>query len=238
MLVANGKSGSITWFRAVDGRLSHAQNVTLPVKGGFVGGVTIAPDGKRAFVSLWKGDLIYTINLNGDHLQVEPNPLPLSPGAWTLRITPDGHYMSVNVLGHGHGKPGSIVMLDLQTPNLKEVDRVMVPNAPEGTDISPDGQYLAVVSQNGSAMPDASPLYHARGIVTVFRLSNGHLTQLAQAPGPLWPQGLIFSPDGTQILTQGGVDHMLRTLSWNGTTLSVQGDTPLPGSGANLERQR
>ena len=238
LMVANGKSGSISWFSFRDGHLSNEKVLMMPVEGGFVGGVAISADGKKAFVSLWKGDLVFTINIDGDDLHIDPSPILLAPGAWTMRLTPDGKYASVNVLGHGEGLPGAIAMLDLRGPSLKVVDRVVVPNAPEGTDISPDGRYLAVVSQNGSALPESSARYHARGIVTVFALNNGHLKQVAQAPGALWPQGLVFSPDGKEIITQGAVDHKLRTLSWNGKVLKVQGDTDLPGAGADLERQR
>ncbi|GBR51156.1 hypothetical protein AA106555_0454 [Neokomagataea thailandica NBRC 106555] len=238
LLVANGKSGSITYFQVNKGLLSAGNSLKLPVDDGFVGGVIFAPDGRRAFLSMWKGDCIYTLKINGNTIKLDTSPISVSPGAWTLRITPDGHYMSVNVLGHGTGQSGAIALFDLTTHELKETDRVTVPNAPEGTDISPDGRYLAVVSQNGSAMPYASPLYNARGIVTVFAIQKGHLKQLAQAPGPLWPQGLVFSPDGKEVLSQGGADHKLRTMSWNGKELRVLGDTDLPGAGANLERSR
>lgn len=238
VLTANGVSSTLCWFRWDGHHLSDRQVITLPTPGGFTAGVAILPDGRHALVSLWKGDKVFGLSLDGDRVSVDPDPLLLAPGAWTIRLTPDAHYAAINVLGHGEGKPGEIAMVDASSWPLKIVQRVPVPNAPEGMDISPDGRFLAVVSQNGSAMPPTSPLYHPRGIVTVFGLSDGRLTQLAQAPGTLWPQGLIFSPDGRSVLVQGVMDRTLRTLSWDGTHLKVVGDAPLPGGGANIERQR
>lgn len=237
LLVAGGKSGALAWFR-FDGRtLSQRKIIQLPGKPGFPGGLAILPDGKTAMVSLWQADVLYRLMISGDTIRVDPKPLQLGPGPWTIRLTPDARYAAINILGHGEGLPGEIAMLDLSTYPWRVVQRVPVPNAPEGMDIAPDGSALAVVSQNGSAMPPASPRYNARGIVTVFTLHDGHLTQAAQAPGPLWPQGLIFAPDGRSILAQGVMDHALRTLSWDGKTLSVKGDAALPGGGADLERQ-
>ncbi|CAP56236.1 conserved hypothetical protein [Gluconacetobacter diazotrophicus PA1 5] len=238
VLVANGAGGVVTWFRFDGRRLSDRTVITLPGAAGFPGGLAITPDGRRALVSLWKGDRVFVLHLDGDRVTVDPHPLEIGPGPWNIRLTGDGHYAVMGILGHGEGLPGALSVLDLTAAPIREIQRVVVPNAPEGLDISSDGRFVAVVSQNGSAVVPTSPHYHDRGIVTVFSLSGGHLTQLAQAPGTLWPQGLVFAPDGTSILVQGVMDRMLRTLSWDGTTLAVKGDTPLPGGGADIERQR
>jgi DNA-binding beta-propeller fold protein YncE len=238
VLVANGAGGVVTWFRFDGRRLSDRRIIALPIAAGFPGGLAITPDGKRALVSLWKGDRVFVLHLDGDDVTIDPQPLEIGPGPWNIRLTRDGHYAVMGILGHGEGLPGALSVLDLTATPIREIQRVIVPNAPEGLDISADGRFVAVVSQNGSAVVPTSPRYHDRGIVTVFSLSAGHLAQLAQAPGTLWPQGLVFAPDGTSILVQGVMDRMLRTLSWDGTTLAVKGDTPLPGGGANIERQR
>lgn len=235
LLVANGKSGVLTWFRFDGHNLSNRHVISLPVSG-FPGGLAILPDGKRALVSLWQADKVYTLHINGDQITVDPHPLNIKPGPWNIQLSKDGHYAVMGMLGHGEGLPGALSVLDLSAEPIREIQRTPVPNAPEGLDISPDGQYVAVVSQNGSALSPTSPLYHDRGIVTVFSFSDGHLTPLAQAPGTLWPQGLTFSPDGHDILVQGVMDRSLLTLTWDGTQLRKAGETPLPGGGADLEK--
>ncbi|GBQ85292.1 hypothetical protein AA13595_1623 [Gluconacetobacter johannae DSM 13595] len=238
VLVANGAGGVLTWFRFDGRRLSDRKIISLPVTAGFPGGLAITPDGKRALVSLWKGDKVFVLHIDGDSITVDPQPLDIKPGPWNIRLTRDGHYAVMGILGHGEGLPGALSVLDLTASPIREIQRVVVPNAPEGLDISPDGRFVAVVSQNGSAVVPTSPLYHDRGVVTVLALADGHLTPLAQAPGTLWPQGLVFAPDGKSILVQGVMDRMLRTLSWDGATLAIKGDAPLPGGGADIERQR
>ncbi|EHH67405.1 lactonase family protein [Gluconobacter morbifer] len=235
LLVANGKSGVLTWFRFAHQSLSNRKVISLPVSG-FPGGLAILPDGKRALVSLWQADRVYTLHIHGDDISVDPTPLPIKPGPWNIHLSKDGHYAVMGMLGHGEGLPGALSVLDVSADPVKEIQRVPVPNAPEGLDFSPDGQYVAVVSQNGSALAPSSPRYHDRGIVTVFSFRDGHLNQLAQVPGTLWPQGLAFSPDGKNILVQGVMDRSLLTLGWNGTRLSTIGASPLPGGGADLER--
>ncbi|GBR70562.1 lactonase family protein [Gluconobacter kanchanaburiensis] len=235
LLVANGKSGVLTWFSFDGHSLSDRRVISLPVSG-FPGGLAILPDGKRALVSLWQADRVYTLHIDGDQISVEPHPLDIKPGPWNIRLSRDGHYAVMGMLGHGEGLPGALSVLDLSGNSVREIQRVPVPNAPEGLDISPDGQYVAVVSQNGSALSPSSPRYHDRGIVTVLSFHDGHLAPLAQAPGTLWPQGLTFSPDGHDILVQGVMDRSLLTLSWNGTQLRKVGESPLPGGGADLEK--
>ncbi|QDH17226.1 YncE family protein [Swingsia samuiensis] len=237
LLVANGKSGVLTWFTYQNGKLGNRKVITLPGFG-FPSGLEIFPDGKRALVSLWQTDRAYIIQINGDQVTVNPKPLMIEHGPWTIRVTKDGHYALMNLLGHGKGLPGSVVVFNLETEPFKEIQRVTVPNAPEGLDISPDGQSVAVVSQNGSTMQPNNPLYHPEGIVTVFSFSNGHLSQQAQAKGPLWPQGLVFSPDGSEIITQGMMDHSVMTFKWDGHSLASAGAAPLPGGGADIERAR
>lgn len=238
VLAANGAGGVLTWFRFDGRRLGARKTIALPVENGFPGGLAITPDGRRALVSLWKGDKVLVLHIDGDDIALAPDPLEIGPGPWNIRLTRDGHYAVMGILGHGEGLPGALSVLDLTASPIREIQRVRVPNAPEGLDISADGRYVAVVSQNGSALAPSSPRYHDRGIVTVFSLRDGHLAQLAQAPGTLWPQGLVFAPDGRTILVQGVMDRALRTLSWNGSALTVLGDTTLPGGGANIERQR
>ncbi|GBQ29307.1 hypothetical protein AA12717_3212 [Gluconacetobacter sacchari DSM 12717] len=237
LLVADGRSGVLTWFRFDGGRLGERKVIVLPVSG-FPAGLTILPDGKRALVSLWQADRVYLLHIAGDDVSVDPVPLDIAPGPWNIRMTPDGHYAVMGMLGHGEGLPGALAVLDLTASPIREVGRVTVPNAPEGLDISPDGRYVAVVSQNGSALPPRSPRYNPRGVVTMLGLDNGQLHILAQAPGTLWPQGLVFSPDGREVLVQGVMDRSLRTLGWNGRRLDLIGDAPLPGGGADLERAR
>ncbi|GEB36777.1 hypothetical protein GLI01_08120 [Gluconacetobacter liquefaciens] len=235
LLVANGKSGVLTWFRFDGHRLGDRKVITLPVSG-FPAGIAILPDGKRALVSLWQADRVYLLHIDGDAISVDPTPLNIAPGPWNIRMTKDGHYAVMGMLGHGEGLPGALSVLDLTASPIREVQRVTVPNAPEGLDISPDGQYVAVVSQNGSAVPPTSPRYHPRGVVTVLSLKDGQLHTLAQAPGTLWPQGLAFAPDGKEILVQGVMDRSLLTLGWDGEKLERVGEAPLPGGGADLAR--
>lgn len=235
LLVANGKSGVLTWFTFDGMTLGNRRVISLPVSG-FPGGLAILPDGKRALVSLWQADRVYTLHINGDQISVDPHPLAIKPGPWNIQLSKDGHYAVMGLLGHGEGLSGALAVLDVSADPIREVQRTPVPNAPEGLDISPDGQYVAVVSQNGSALSPSSPRYHDRGIVTVLSFHDGHLAPLAHAPGTLWPQGLTFSPDGHDILVQGVMDRSLLTLSWNGTQLRKVGETALPGGGADLEK--
>lgn len=235
LLVANGKSGVLTWF-AFDGKhLDKKKVISLPVAG-FPAGIAILPDGKRALVSLWQADRVYTLRINGDDISVDPKALMIGPGPWNIHLSKDGHYAVMGILGHGEGLPGALSVLDVKADPVREIQRVPVPNAPEGLDVSPNGRFVAVVSQNGSALAPTSPRYHDRGIVTVFSFDGGHLTQKAQAPGTLWPQGLVFSPDGQSILVQGVMDKSLMTLNWNGKTLNAVGQSPLPAGGADLDR--
>lgn len=78
--------------------------ISLPVSG-FPGGLAILPDGKRALVSLWQADKVYTLHINGDQITVDPHPLNIKPGPWNIQLSKDGHYAVMGMLGMVKGCP-------------------------------------------------------------------------------------------------------------------------------------
>ena len=83
-------------------------------------------------------------------------------------------------------------MIDLATNEV--VDSAVVGETPEHVVLSPDGQYLEVTVANGSAVPVNSPKYNAvHGLMRIFRISNGKLTEVASTNTGHWCQGATWS---------------------------------------------
>ena len=201
--------------------------------------MAITPDGKRALVSR-DGDNLVTmldIDTSGAKPVVKLAGRDLRTGLrpYGIDITRDGHYAVVGDVGYGNGDLDTIAVIDLQASPARVVDIVPVPQTPEGVKLSPDGQYCAVVTQDGSNKLTSSPFYHAHGQLVLFKFLDGKFTFAAQAPIGHWSQGAAFSADGKTILVCNMVEKNLQVFNWDGTTLRDTGTMiPLRGGPAAI----
>jgi hypothetical protein len=89
-------------------------------------------------------------------------------------------------------------VIDLRLDPPRTVNTVSAGTTPEGIKLSADGRWCAVVAQEGSNRPTASPFYNARGKLVVFELKG---TQLISD----WPE-FSAAPMAAQFL-RGSFQH-------------------------------
>ena len=85
--------------------------------------------------------------------------------------------------------------------------------------MSPDGNYVAIMMQNGSNKPSSHPNYHKDSVLSIFRINGTKLTLAAKAEFGAWGQGVVWSKDGKTLLAQSMADKSIDVFSFDGKAL-------------------
>src|SRR5262249_47476673 len=99
--------------------------------------------------------------------------------------------------------PGKVMCLKSKTPPIRPT--VDGGQYVEGLAFSPDGNFLAVIAQNGSSIAPTHPFYNDNGLLVMFRVDGVNLVKLAEVAIGKWPQGVAWSRDGKTLLAQSMV---------------------------------
>jgi len=95
-----------------------------------------------------------------------------------------------------------------------------VGRVPEHVTMSPDGKYIAVVLANGAANVKSDPKWdQVTGILKIFAVGAGTLTEVAHADSCHWAQGATFSTDGKLVLQQCAAEREILVYRFDGKTL-------------------
>src|SRR5262249_40203305 len=142
---------------------------------------------------------------------------------YSISISPKGNVAVLTNQGGGQGDSDVISVIDLKQNPPRIVDNINVGQIPEGAAMSPDGNYVAITIQNGSARVKGSPAYNDHGLVKIFRIRGTKLTLAGEAKVGGWGQGIVWSRNGKTLLAQSMHNKALDILSFNGTQLKVTG---------------
>ena len=123
--------------------------------------------------------------------------------------------LAANMGGGRTGDNDTVSIIDLKGNAPRVVNTVSVAASPEGIKISPDGQYVAVSSQNGTNRPKSSP-FHDGGILAVFQIRGTELQKVAETPVGRWCQGIVWSAKSNRILVQCMVEQEIQVFNLSG----------------------
>jgi DNA-binding beta-propeller fold protein YncE len=242
-LVANRGDGTISIFTVTGQNLRPFGTLTIGNATSALGTVAITPDGQHALVSRDGDNLVTLLDIDTSGRPFTDPSVPLVKLAgrdlrtgfrpYGIDITRDGHYAVVGNVGYGNGDTDTVALIDLQAKPARVVDIAPVPQTPEGIKLSPDGQYCAVVTQDGSNKVKDSPFYHEHGQLLLYKIAEGKFSPVAHALLGHWSQGVAFSANGKTILVCNMVEKNLQIFAWDGDTLRDTGSViPLPGGPA------
>lgn len=146
--------------------------------------VAVAPDGKRAYVSIRDEDLVQVIDLSvpGRARSVDP-PIVVGDQPDTLQLTPDGRTLVVAL----RGTPARVDLLDTATASVRPLQ---IPGATTTGHqaLSPDGQltFVAVEGAKGKDETEGVPG------VAVIDNKTGEVTRRLVYPGGGRPHGVAM----------------------------------------------
>jgi DNA-binding beta-propeller fold protein YncE len=138
----------------------------------------------------------------------------------------------IAVVGYQGANAGDIMpvsVIDVKGKAPRIVNTVNVGQYVEGLALSPDGNFLAVIPQNGSNLAPNNPFYNKDGLVVVFAVKGTNLNKVGEAKVGAWPQGVAWSRDGKTLLVQSMVEKALDVVSFNGKDLKVTGQVKVGG---------
>ena len=219
-LVTGVGDDTITLFTIKDRHLTRGGQVKLEAKAE-PRDVLIAPDGKFAYALRFGDGKVTKLAIKGDQLsRVADFDVGTQPDGGS--ISADGRYLFVNDF---QGTPsttkgvGATALIDTRTGKI--TDAIEVGALPEDVVQSPDGKYAAVVVGNGSATVRNAPNYNSVfGKLVIFKRDGGKLTHVTDGQIGHACQGVVWSQDGKRLLVQCSVERDIRTLDFDGKTLT------------------
>jgi len=217
-LVANRDEGTVSIFTISGKTVTAAGKVTVGDEKSMPSHVVFTPDGKSALVSLYGPAVNKVAVLSVDGSKVEKTDRALTAGVapYAIDISSKGDVAIVASMGGGAGDADVISVIDMKTSPLRVVNSASVPPSPEGMKISPDGQYVAVSSQNGSNKAKGSPYFNDAGKLTVFRIRGTDLQKVGEAPAGHWCQGVAWSAKSNRIFVQCMVEQEIQVFNFTG----------------------
>jgi DNA-binding beta-propeller fold protein YncE len=221
VLVAAKGEDAIIVFTLAGNRLAPAGRVDLD-KGAAPTDVVFAPDGRMAYAVGTGNTKIMELSVDGSKVTRTGNDVGTGRGPYGAVITADGNWLiNTNVGGAlvpDGSHVGTLTMVDLKAH--KVALSLPVGRTPEHVLLSPDGKYIALVLANGAATVKTDPQYGSVvGILKVFAVGAGTLSEVAHADSGHWCQGATWSDDGRTILQQCATERAILVYRFDGTTL-------------------
>ncbi len=203
LLAANRAGGSVTAFRFAEGRLEKLAEISLGLPADEVSDVGMAPDGRRAFVSVRLRSHLRELKIEGETVTATERKFSSYGRPYRVQVTPDNALVLTAGEGFGNGADTDLLsILDLEANPPRTTDYIPLGRAPETLELSPDGRWLVVVLMNGSNLAPTDPHRGNHGqIVVLEREGRSFKRRQTLSVGPI-PEGAIFTPDGRHVVVQ------------------------------------
>jgi DNA-binding beta-propeller fold protein YncE len=196
--------------------------------------VAFTPDGKHALVSRDGDHRISLLAIDGSKVEDTKQFMVAGFRPYSIAISPKGDVAVLTNQGGGQGDNDIISVIDLKQDPPRIVDTISVEQIPEGATMSPDGAYVAVTMQNGSARAKNHPNYHAESLLKIYSIAGTKLTLAAQSGFGGWGQGVVWSKDGKTLLAQSMHEKALTVFAFDGKSLNKTGTIKVDGGPAGI----
>jgi len=236
-LVANRDEGTVSVFTIAGKDVVAAGKVDLGDEMIGPSAVAFMPDGKGALVTLDgpSGNKIAVLTIEGTKVEFAKRMLTAGVAPYGIDVSSKGDVaIAANMGGGRTGDNDTVSVIDLKSNPPRVVNAASVAPSPEGIKISPDGQYVAVSSQNGTNRPATSPFFHDAGVLAVFRIRGTELQKVTEVPTGRWCQGVVWSAKSNRVLVQCMVGHEILVFSFSGNKLQRQNAVKVTGGPAGI----
>jgi DNA-binding beta-propeller fold protein YncE len=233
-LVANRSEGTVSVFTIANRALTPAAKIQLGDAKSGPSHAAFTPDGKTALVSRDGDHRISVLSVDGTKVEDTKRYMVAAIRPYSIAISKKGHVAVLTNQGGGQGDNDVISVIDLKQNPPRIVDNITVGQIPEGATMSPDGNYVAITIQNGSARAKTQQGYNEHGLVKIFRIQGTKLTLAGEAKVGGWGQGIVWSRDGKRLLAQSMLNKTLDVLSFDGRQLKVVGAIKIEGGPAGI----
>jgi len=237
-LVTNRDDGTISVLSINGKTVKVAETVTVGDGKDNVSAVAIAPDGKRALFTKPSANKIGVLAIDGDKVTYDKHDLPVGIFPYNVAISPKGTIALTADNGNGgtsDGNVDTVSVIDLQANPIRVINHITVGDSPEGLVISPKGDLAITVEARGSNYAKSSWFHHPSGAVTVLHIDGTTVTHAGELNVGTFPEGAVFSADGSHIYVGNFIDSDLSVLSVADGKVSDTGHPfKLPGQPASM----
>jgi len=220
VLVAAKMSDAVVVLRLAGKKLTLAGKVDLGTKAQPTD-VVFAPDGRHAYVVAQGVNKLMELSVDGAKVALTGQDVAPGRAPYGASVTPDGNWLiNTNVGGalDSTDRTGTLSVTDLKAHRLAL--SLAVGRTPEHVTLSPDGKYALVVLANGAANTKSDPKWdQVTGMVKIFAVGAGTLTEVAHADSCHWAQGATFSTDGKLVMQQCAAEREILVYRFDGTSL-------------------
>ena len=236
VLVANRSEGTVSVFTVSGSTVTPAGKVDLGNPNAGPSGVVFTTDGKTALVTLdgESANKIAVLAIEGTTVTYTKRDLNAGLRPYGIDIAKTGDVAVVANIGRGAGDADTISVIDLKAVPSRVVTTVTVGPTPEGIKLSPDGKYVAVVLQNGTNKPKASPVYRETGLLQVWTRTGTALVKTAELAIGKWCQGAAWNSKSNVLLVQCMVEEEIQVIRFAGRTLQKTGSIKITGGPAGI----
>lgn len=228
-LVANYREGTVSVFTISGKTLTPAGKIDFGDPKAGPAAIAFTPDGKTALVTRDGDHRISIFSVDGSNVTDTKRIMTGGHRPYAVHISPKGDIAVIGNQGANAGDIMPVNVVDLKEKAPRIVSTVDVGQYIEGLAFSDDGNYLAVIPQNGSNLAPSHPFYNDHGLLVVFSVNGTTLTKVAEVKIGQWPQGVVWSHDGKTLLVQSMVDNALGMVSFDGKSLKVTDQIKVTG---------
>jgi len=228
-LVANYREGTVSIFTISGKTLTAAGKIDFGDPKAGPAAISFTPDGKTALVTRDGDHRISILSVDGSNVTDTKRIMTGGHRPYAVQVSPKGDIAVIGNQGANAGDIMPVNVVDLKGKAPRIVNTVDVGQYVEGLAFSDDGNYLAVIPQNGSNLAPSHPFYNDHGLLVVFGVNGTTLTKIAEVNIGAWPQGVAWSHDGKTLLAQSMVDNALAVVSFDGKSLKVTGQVKVTG---------
>lgn len=233
-LVANRADGTVSVFAIAQGVPTKTATLTIGVPATAPAQPIFFDQGRRALVTRDGDHRISILSIENGAVRLLPQTLSAGLRPYEISIAGDGRYAVVANIG-GQGRDvDTLCLIDLSGEAPRMIDVAAVGLTPEGVRMAPDGRHIAVAVNNGSNAPPGSAQYHARGLVQVWRITDGKLRFVAEAPTGGWGQGVAWSKNGRHLYAQNMIERRLDSFTFDGTRITPGPTLAMPAGPAAI----
>jgi DNA-binding beta-propeller fold protein YncE len=206
-LVTNRSEGTISVLAVDTTGVKESARVAVAGPEDSLAHIEVSPDGTLAIATLHRANEVLLLNLAADGQPTIVDRAKGGSGPYAARFLPDGRRAVVAYIGSDE-----IVFYALENGRFRQTGTVSVGRIPEGIDVSPDGEWIAVNCMEGANLDDRThPSFGEPGRVHLLRRNGEGYASAGVLEIGGGPQAAVFSPDGKFLLVTktGGAQVVL-----------------------------
>ena len=228
-LVATRTDGGVSVFSISGKRVTPVGKVPICSDDCHPAMPVFTPDGRTALVTRFNDHKVAILSVDGTKVEYTARDISANLKPYPMEMSPKSAVAVVSNVGNGLvGGADTLSVLDLTGRLPRVASTVSVRPLPEGMSISPDGNFVAAASMNGSNSPPTSPLFNDYGVLQIFRMRGTTLTPVTEAPIGHWCEGIAWNLKSDTLLVQCA-EQELQIFRFDGRTLVASGALKVGG---------